>query len=749
MSQSQELQKYRIEGLDCANCANEIESALRKLDGFDGAVVSFSTGTILLPVEGRERAQQTINRVEPGARIVDRPASTGRDGGGTGESGAAPRALLSPTVLRVGRIVLALLLTGAGVLFGDALRATPFRVAEYAVFLSAYLLVGWSVLAGAVRNIVRGRVFNEMFLMTVATVGAIIINELAEAVAVMLFYSVGEYVQDLAVDRSRRSITSLMDLRPQFARLVDRNTTTEVDPEAVEVGATIEVRPGERLPLDGEIVQGRSSVDTSALTGESVPRTVESGDTVLAGFVNGEGTVRVRVTKPFSESSVSRILELVEDAAARKAPTEKFISRFAGVYTPIVVGIAAAIAFIPPLLVPGATLDEWVYRALVMLVISCPCALVISIPLGYFGGIGGASRNGILVKGANYLDALKDLSTVVVDKTGTLTHGTFQVIRTEPRNGFDAGELLRLATLAESHSTHPIARSIREAWAEAAGNAVAPGDAVAWTGGMPAAQAESMTAAPGVAGSELAEVREQKGFGVVARVGSRTILAGSDRLLHREGIDHTDCEADGTVVYVAVDGTYAGYIVIADELKAEAPQAVAGLKKLGVDEVVMLTGDNESIARQVAGETGVDSYYAELLPEEKVAKVEELTARLPKGRRLAFVGDGINDAPVIMRADIGMAMGALGSDAAIEAADVVLMDDRVDGVGAAIGIARSTRAIVLQNIALALVVKGIFLALGAVGIATMWEAVIADMGTSLLAVLNATRALRGVRSRER
>ncbi|MFW6292910.1 MAG: heavy metal translocating P-type ATPase [Spirochaetota bacterium] len=720
MGQSNELTKYRIEGLDCANCANEIEVALRRIEGFDGATVSFSTSTVLIPADRREAAEKTISRIEPEARLIDRT-----EGGAVGlarhsdaETPADAREGAGATAWRIGRIAIALVLTVAGVVFHDALHATPLRLAEYAVFLTAYVLVGWPVLAGAVRNIVRGRVFDEMFLMTIATLGAIAIHELAEAVAVMLFYSVGEYVQDRAVGRSRRSISSLMDLRPDFARLVAESGTREVEPEAVEVGSTIEVRPGERVPLDGEVIRGESAVDTSALTGESVPRSVGEGETVLSGFINATGTIRVRVTKPFADSSVSRILELVEDAAARKAPTEKFISRLARVYTPIVVGIAAAIAFIPPLVVPGAELGEWVYRALVMLVISCPCALVISIPLGYFGGIGGASRNGILVKGANFLDALTNLHTVVVDKTGTLTRGTFTVVRIEPRNGFDSAEILRLAAFAESHSTHPIARSILAAF----DGEVDP--------------------------DSVSDVHEERGFGVAARLDSRTILAGSDRLLHREGVAHTDCDAEGTVVYVAVDGTYVGYIVIADELKPDAASAVARMRELGVEDVVMLTGDNETIAQSVARQAGIDTVHAGLLPEEKVARVEQIAKSLPEGKRLAFVGDGINDAPVLMRADIGIAMGALGSDAAIEAADIVLMDDEMSGVGEAIGIARHTRSVVLQNIALALVVKAVFLTLGAFGIATMWEAVIADMGTSLLAVLNATRTLRYARSVE-
>ncbi len=644
-----EIKKYQIEGLDCAQCADN-------------------------------------------------------HGGESGEEEGGLR--------RVGLIVPAMLLTGVGIVFNQELHATPFHIAEYLVFLVAYILVGGPVLLSAAKNIRRGRVFDEMFLMSVATLGAIAIHELPEAVAVMLFYSVGEYVQDLAVDRSRRSISELMDLRPDLARIVSADGTTEVAPQSVEIGSTIEVRPGERIPLDGEIIQGESVVDTSALTGESVPRSVTTGDTVLSGFVNDSGTLRVRVTKPFAESSVSRVLELVEDAAARKAPTEKFISRFAAVYTPIVVGLAGAIAFLPPLFIPGAVLSEWVYRALVVLVISCPCALVISVPLGYFGGIGGASRRGILIKGANYIDALKEVSTVVLDKTGTLTKGVFRVTKTVPRNGFAAEEVLRLAATAEVHSTHPIARSIGEAY----GKDLDP--------------------------EAIAEVREEKGYGVVVRVEDRTIMAGSERLLHRENIEHGDFEIEGTVVYVMSDRSYAGYLVIADEVKEGAAEAIADMRAAGVERVVMLTGDNDAVARQVADDVGIDTWYAELLPEEKVARVEELSAQLPKGERLAFVGDGINDAPVLMRADIGFAMGGLGSDAAIEAADVVLMDDQLGGIGSAIRIARHTRSVVMQNIVFTLLAKVGFLTLGAIGIATMWEAVIADVGVSILAVLNATRTLR-------
>lgn len=709
------VEKHRIEGMDCAQCAHDIEVALRKIDGFEEATVSFATETVAIPTGGKPLAEQVIARVEPSARLKSSEVEAAGSKAGetpTSDHIHADHGVEVSGAWRVVRIGIAIILAVTGVAFYRALHATPYHIAEYLVFLSAYLLAGAPVLAGAVRNILRGKVFDEMFLMTIATLGAIAIHEFPEAVAVMLFYSVGEYVQDLAVGRSRRSIASLMDLRPESARVVTDETIRELSPEQVEVGAIIEVLAGERIPLDGEVIDGETSVDTSALTGESIPRSVSIGDTVFAGFVNDSGRIRIRVARRFSESSVSRILELVEDAASRKAPTERFISRFAQVYTPIMVAIAAVVAFLPPLIVPGALLSEWVYRALVVLVISCPCALVLSIPLGYFGGIGGASRHGVLIKGANFIDALKDVHTVVFDKTGTLTKGVFQVTKIVPRNGSDPDTILQWAAAVESQSSHPIARSIRDAY-----------------------------------GSELDpvaidELSEERGYGIVATVHGRRVIAGSDRLLHRERITHTDCDAEGTVVYLAVDGTYLGYMLISDEIKEEAADAISDLRACGVERIVMLTGDNEHIARRVSRDVGIDEYFAKLLPEEKVSRVEELAAELPDGKRLAFVGDGINDAPVLMRSDIGIAMGALGSDAAIEAADVVLMDDRVSGISRAIRIARFTRRIVLENIALALVVKATFLALGAIGIATMWEAVISDVGVSLLAVLNATRTLR-------
>ncbi len=696
------MAKYRVVGLDCANCANEIECALKKEKGLEDARLSFATGTLHIDPRYQDAASRIIDRVEPG--VVITPMDKVRDD--EGEHG------VSESRMPLVRIVAAALLFAVGSIFNEALHATPFALGEYSVLMFSYALVGWPVLASAFRSILRGQVFNEMFLMSIATIGAIAIHQLPEAVGVMLFYSVGEFLQDRAVDSSKRSIASLMDLRPEFARLFENGERRMVSPEEVSVGAAIEVLPGERVPLDGEVIEGSSFVNTSSLTGESVPRKVEAGDKVLGGFVNDEGRIVVRVEKEFGQTAAARILELVEDAASHKAPTEKFITKFAAIYTPIVVGIAALVAFLPPLLVPGASLQEWVYRALVVLVISCPCALVVSIPLGYFGGIGAASRKKLLIKGANYIDVLTKVDTVVFDKTGTLTAGVFSVVKVVTRNGFSREELLSWAAAAESHSTHPIARSIREA------------------------------AGPGW--QEADDIVEVKGHGVIAKVGAHALAVGNDRLLHREGIAHEDCEVDGTVAYVAVDGKYAGYVVISDLIKPTAVGTVAELKRLGVRKVVMLTGDANSVAKKVSDMLGLDGYFAELLPDEKVAMLEALEKDSQRNGAVVFVGDGMNDAPVLVRSDVGFAMGGLGADAAIEAADVVVMDDDILRVPLSLKIARFTRRIVLQNIAFALIVKGIFLILGAIGVANMWEAVIGDVGVSLLAVLNAMRTARHV-----
>ncbi|MGO9412750.1 MAG: heavy metal translocating P-type ATPase [Spirochaetia bacterium] len=603
-----------------------------------------------------------------------------------------------------------------GVILQGRLRASPWPWAEYVIFGIAYLLAGWNVLAGAVRSIGRGRVFDENFLMTVATAGAFAVHQLWEAVAVMVFYKVGEILEDLSVDRSRRSISKLLTLRPDAARVRRGGALIEVKPEQVAVGEEVLVRPGERVPLDGVVLTGAGFVDTSALTGEPVPRLVGPGAEVLAGFISSDGSLSIRTTKSAGESSAAKIISLVEGATQSKAKAERFIRSFAKIYTPLVVAAAAGVAFVPPL-VFGASLHDWVYRALTMLVISCPCALVISVPLGYFGGVGGTSRHGILVKGATFLDALARVRTVVFDKTGTMTKGVFKVTAVNPRNGVGGPLLLRYAALAEAHSNHPIAASIREAYAREAGADPA---------------------------SELAVggYREVGGQGVTARVEGHDVMAGNDRLLHQLEIPHDTCCIDGTAVHVAVDGTYAGYLVIGDETREGAARAVKDLRAMGVQHMALLTGDGSDVACRVAAELSIDEWHGDLLPAEKVSYLERIMADHGSRGATAFVGDGINDAPVLARADVGIAMGGAGADAAVETADVVLMTDSPAKIVEAIRRGRRTRAIVLQNIVFALGVKGVFLALGAVGVATMWEAVIADMGVALAAILNATRAMR-------
>lgn len=696
--------RYTLDGLDCANCAAKIERELQKIPGLEKVKVNFATKSIDLPADQQAAAQEVISRLEPGVKLIEEEEAEE-----SAEKADHRRLWVSGLLFLIGFI------------FNEELHQTPYSWLEYVVLLTSYFLVGWPVLTRAVRNLVHGELFDENFLMTLATAGAIAIHQLPEAAGVMLFYAVGEYFQERAVDRSRRSIKALLDIQPDYANLQENGGTRKVRPQDVAVGQTIVVKPGERVPLDGEVLSGESFVDTSALTGESVPRKVEAGDGILAGMVNGAGLLSVKVTKPYGESSVARILNLVEKASERKAPTEQYITVFARYYTPLVVSAAFLLAVLPPLFLPGAAFKDWLYRALVLLVISCPCALVVSIPLGYFGGIGGASRQGILIKGANFLEALADAHTVVFDKTGTLTKGVFRVVEVAPRNGFSQEELLAAAAGAEVYSNHPIAHSLREAYGQE----------------IPAGLVESYQEIPA--------------HGISAVVAGKQVLAGNDRLMHREEIDHEDCDVQGTIVYVAIDRKYAGYIVIADELKADAKAGVEHLKALGVQRVLMLTGDDTSVAARVAGQLEMDGFYAELLPEDKVARVEELMAALPNRRRqkLVFVGDGVNDAPVITRADLGVAMGGLGSDAAIEAADVVLMEGAPSKLAQAIELARRTKGIIRQNIGLALGVKAFFLLLGTFGVATIWEAVFADVGVTVLAVFNAARTLASGRERKR
>ncbi|OUM99076.1 MAG: cadmium-translocating P-type ATPase [Firmicutes bacterium ZCTH02-B6] len=730
--------KYILQGLDCAACAAKIEAAVAKETGLQGVGVDFATRSLYLPPEHAATVQRIIDRIEPGVRLVEAStdgaserlaAGTSQGAAGHGHKAERPKAHDTASHAahghavpgheegvqwrRLAEIGSAALLLVVGSVFHDALHATPGASVEYLVFLAAYWLVGRGVVMAAARNARRGQLFDENSLMTIATAGAMLLHELPEAVGVMLFYAVGEAVQDAAVRRSRRSVSALLDVRPDVAYVRRGGQLHRVAPAEVQVGEEVIVRPGEKIPLDGEVVEGDAWVDTSALTGEPAPRQAVPGTEVLAGMVNTDGVLTVRVTKPYAESSAAKILALVERAAARKAPTEKFITTFSRYYTPAVVGAAALIALVPPLVVPGATFSEWLYRALVLLVISCPCALVLSIPVGYFGGIGGASRRGILVKGANFLDALTQVHTVAFDKTGTLTRGVFRVGQVTPVAGASAQAVLEYAAHAEHFSRHPIAASIRDAYGRATDAA------------------------------RIGRVQEVAGYGVIAEVDGRRVLAGNDRLLHREGVPHGVCTVDGTVVNVAVDGTLVGRVHVGDELKPDAADAIRSLKRHGVVRTVMLTGDEAATARQVADIVGIDEVHAGLLPEQKVEVLERLMQEASAaGGKVAFAGDGVNDAPVLTRADIGIAMGALGSDAAIEAADVVIMDDQPSRIPEAIAIARRTRRIVYQNIVFSLAVKAAFIALGAVGVATMWEAVFADVGVSLIAVLNATRALR-------
>lgn len=603
------------------------------------------------------------------------------------------------------------------------------------LYLIPYFVIGWDILYKAVRNIKNGQIFDENFLMAVATIGAFGVNEYSEAVAVMLFYQVGELFQSYAVNRSRQSITDLMDICPEYANIEEDGQLKQVDPDDVEVGDIIVIKPGEKIPLDGKVVFGESMVDTSALTGESVPRTVKEGDDLVSGCVNGNGLLRAEVTKEFDDSTVAKILELVENASSKKAHVENFITRFARYYTPAVVISAVVLAVIPPLFA-GQSWAEWVRRACTFLVISCPCALVISVPMSFFSGIGAASKKGVLVKGSNYLEIMSKLHTVVFDKTGTLTKGEFKVARIysvdeeadiagngenesgeSAENGTDSRsekqrKVLELAALAESYSDHPISRSIRDAWGKKLDQ------------------------------SRVSDAEEISGHGVKVKIDGKTVLAGNGKLMDKEGISYTECASVGTVVYVAEEGKFLGSIVIADGIKDGVKDAIRSLKRAGVSKTVMLTGDKRNVAEAVAKEIGLDEVHAELLPGDKVDRVEALLKALPEGRKLAFVGDGINDAPVLSRADVGIAMGSMGSDAAIEAADVVLMDDDPRKIADIVRISRKTMGIVMQNIVFALGVKFVVLAMGAFGVANMWEAVFADVGVSIIAILNAMRALR-------
>lgn len=698
---------YSLDQLDCAACAAKMEEAASQVPGVEELRINFLTKTMSLTAseDHFEQVAQNVmaacQRVEPECRVCEVKQDTaahhdhGHAHGHDHEEGEEHHSL--------GLIGVGAVLFVAGLLLPEGLW-------RWVALIAAYVVAGGEVLLRAAKNILRGQVFDENFLMAVASLGAMLMGEATEAVAVMLFYQIGEWFQDRAVDKSRASIAQLMDIRPDHANHVLADGSVEVvPPQSLKAGDILLVKPGERIPLDGIILEGTSTLNTSALTGESIPRDVAEGDTVLSGCVNQTGVLRLRATGAYESSTVARILRLVEDSGERKARTERFITRFARWYTPAVCLAALLLALVPPLFVGEWT--EWIKRALTFLVISCPCALVISVPLTFFGGVGGASRRGVLIKGANYLEQLAKTDIAVFDKTGTLTRGTFEVTAIHP-NQITEEELLELAALAESYSDHPISASLRAAWNRVLDK------------------------------NRVTDVQEIAGRGIHALVDGRPVYAGNERLMADVHVESRPCHRQGTIVHVALDGVYMGHIVIADRVKEGSAEAIAELKALGVARTVMLTGDQSAVAQSVAKELGVDEVHAELLPGDKVEQVERLMKQKPEGAMLAFVGDGINDAPVLRRADLGIAMGGVGSDAAIEAADIVLMDDDPRKLPCAIRIARRTLRIANQNIIFALSVKAIILVMGAMGLANMWLAVFADVGVSFLAILNAMRAMR-------
>ena len=706
-----------IEGLDCPNCAAKVERKINTLEGIKEATVDFLGKKIVVLAdeisenELVELIQTEVDKIEDGVKVFVPKVQAGESSSEEEDTGKIKKKLLIGGILFV---------------LGIFVPKTLF-IPKLAVFLVSYLVIGGDVLLSAFKNILNGQVFDENFLMAIATIGAFAIGEYPEGVAVMLFYQLGELLQGIAVNNSRKSIVSLMDIRPDYANIKVGEGIKKVSPEEIKVGEIIVVKPGEKVPLDGKIVKGASTFDTSALTGESLPREAKAGDDVLSGFINKNGLIEIQVAKVFSESTVSKILYLMENAGSKKSKTENFITKFARYYTPAVVITALIVAIFPPLLIQGATFSDWIYRALIFLVVSCPCALVISIPLGFFGGIGGASRHGILIKGTNYLEVLNNLESVVMDKTGTLTKGIFKVTEVNAENNIKINNfennkteltkplLLKYAAHIEKFSNHPIAQSI---------------------------VAEYENSVSKVDENVVKDFEEISGFGIKVNINNHQFLAGNSKLMNLENITFDKKENLGTAIYLAADGKYIGNILISDEVKEDSARAIKGMKENGVKEIVMLTGDNEAIGKNIAEKLGIDKVFTELLPNEKVEKLEEIYKTKSEKGKVAFVGDGINDAPVLARADLGIAMGGAGSDAAIEAADVVIMNDEPSKIVTAIKIAKKTKEIVWQNITVAFAIKIVVMALGLFGDATMWEAVFADVGVALLAVLNATRVLR-------
>ena len=697
MENKEELQ-LTLEGLNCANCARKIEEKVGKMEGVKESNLNFTTTTLNVKLERKVKEEHAINEIKKIVEALEPHVKVEKKVSGKTNVQRA-KFEVKPTLI-IGTILYLIAVIGD---FKGALALILFVV--------SYLLIGGKVVLTAIKNIARGQLFDENFLMTVATIGAFSISEYPEAVAVMLFYEIGETIQGYAVNKSRSSISSLMDIRADYANIIIDGKEKKVSPETVKVEDIILVKPGEKIPLDGIVVEGESFVDTSALTGESVPRKIAVNDEILSGGINTNGVLKVKVTKKFGESTVSRILEMVENAANKKANTEKFITKFAKVYTPIVVALAILIAVVPSIFIKDALFSTWLYRALVFLVVSCPCALVVSVPLGFFAGIGGASKKGVLVKGSNYLELLKDLETVVFDKTGTLTEGVFTVTEINTNN-IQKEKLIEIAAMAESFSNHPIAISIIKEYGKEIDKEV------------------------------IEEYEEIAGHGIKAVINNEEILIGNAKLMNQFNISYNEVDSIGTVVYCAINGEFKGSIVISDKIKENAGEALINLKAAGVKKTVMLTGDNKKTAEKVGEKVNIDEVHSELLPLGKVKEVEKLLKASNKNGRLAFVGDGVNDAPVLARADIGIAMGGIGSDAAIEAADVVLMKDDINALVDAINVSKKTNKILWQNIIFALGVKVIVMVLGTFGIANMWTAVFADVGVTIIAIINSTRCFR-------
>ena len=727
--------KLVLSGLNCANCANKIETKVNKINGIENASLNFSTTVLTVEINKEEEKNNIVNEIksivkklEPHVKVIEKTDnkdikvnksectsscctnSHEHESNNEEHHGHTHEFKENNGFLGYAKDNLLLIIGTIVYIIALAYKSND-NLLSFILFGASYLIIGGEVILNAIKNIIRGEIFDENFLMSIATIGAFFIGEYPEAVAVMLFYQIGEVFQGYAVNKSRKSISSLMNIRADHANVLRDDKEIRVSPEDVSIGEFIIIKPGERVPLDGTVLEGTSFIDTSALTGESVPREVTTGNEILSGSINNNGVLKVKVDKEYGESTVARILELVENASNKKAPTEKFITKFAKVYTPIVVAIAVLVAIIPPIIIKDATFSEWIYKALSILVVSCPCALVVSIPLGFFSGIGAASKKGILVKGGNYLEALRDSEIVVFDKTGTLTKGIFEVTEINSIN-MSKEELLEITAMGESLSNHPIAMSIANAYGKEVNK------------------------------DEIKDYKEISGHGIEVTIRENDVLLGNSKLMKSNNIDYNDIDSIGTIVHVAINGEYKGNIVISDEIKENVKEALTELKEVGIKKTIMLTGDNKNVADKVAMDIGIDEVYSELLPGDKVSKIEEILNKKTSKGKVLFVGDGINDAPVLARADIGVAMGGIGSDAAIEAADVVLMKDKIEEISEAIRVSRRTNMILWQNIIFSLGVKIIVMLLVILGLTNMWAAVFADVGVTLIAVLNSMRIIR-------